>query len=136
MFFKTLIATLLIVLQTANATAAVNLEQQKLPSMSISILSDIFRMMNDYTTSEEQSQVSNLDAKTVPDFIASFIYGITGDNDVVEIETRYQVSKEVSILLKLALDDLKKGGTDNEIQAAPGYCSINKAVYYVNAKTV
>ena len=47
MFFKTLIATLLIVLHSANATAAVNLQQQKLPSLSINILSDIFRMMND-----------------------------------------------------------------------------------------
>ena len=60
---------------------------------------------------------------------------MTGDNDLVEIEACYQGSKEISMFLKLALDDLKKGGTDNEIQAAPGYCSINKAVYSVYAKT-
>ena len=40
---------------------------------------------------------------------------MTGDNDLVEIEACYQGSKELSMFLKLALDDLKKGGTDNEI---------------------
>jgi len=69
-------------------------------------------------TMEEMNQVSNFDAMTVPDFIAGFIYGMTGDNDLVEIEACYQGSKELSMFLKLALDDLKKGGTDNDIQAA------------------
>ena len=40
-------------------------------------------------TMEEMNQVSNFDAKTIPDFIAGFIYGMTGDNDLVEIEACY-----------------------------------------------
>jgi hypothetical protein len=33
--------------------------------------------------------VANFDAMAIPDFIAGFIYGMTGDNDLVEIEACY-----------------------------------------------
>jgi len=62
--------------------------------------------------------VANFSAKAIPDFIAGFIYGMTGDNDLVEIEACYEGSKEVEMFFTMALNDLKKGGTDNDIQAA------------------
>ncbi len=36
--------------------------------------------------------VANFDAMSIPDFIAGFIYGMTGDNDLEEIEACYQGS--------------------------------------------
>ena len=56
-----------------------------------------------------------LDPLALPDFVAGFIYGMTGDNDLTELEACYQGSVEINTMLQLAIDDLKKGGTDNEI---------------------
>lgn len=64
------------------------------------------------------NEIANFDAMAIPDFLAGFIYGMTGDNDLTELEACYQGSKEINTMLQLAIDDLKKGGTDNEIQAA------------------
>ena len=50
-----------------------------------------------------------------PDFIAGFIYGMTGDNDLTEIEACYTDSKELDMWLSLAIGDLEKGGKDNEM---------------------
>lgn len=40
-------------------------------------------------------QISNFDAMAIPDFLAGFIYGMTGDNDLTEIEACYQGSAEI-----------------------------------------
>lgn len=58
------------------------------------------------------------DAMALPDFIAGFIYGMTGDNDLVEIEACFQANQEMYNLINLAIGDLKKGGWDNDTQAA------------------
>jgi hypothetical protein len=58
------------------------------------------------------------DAMALPDFVAGFIYGMTGDNDLVEIEACFQSNQEMYTMLNLAIGDLKKGGWDNETQAA------------------
>ena len=62
--------------------------------------------------------IANFDAMAIPDVLAGFIYGMTGDNDLTELEACYQGSVEINTMLQLAIDDLKKGGTDNDIQAA------------------
>ena len=52
------------------------------------------------------------------DFVAGFIYGMTGINDLYEIENCFVESKEMTMWLELAVGDLEKGGWDNETQAA------------------
>lgn len=59
-----------------------------------------------------------LDPMALPDFVAGFIYGMTGDNDLVEIEACFQANQEMYEFLNLAIGDLKKGGWDNDTQAA------------------
>lgn len=54
----------------------------------------------------------------LPDFIAGFIYGMTGDNDLVEIEACFSANQEMYEFINLAIGDLKKGGWDNDVQAA------------------
>jgi len=62
--------------------------------------------------------VNAVDPMAVPEFLAGFIYGMTGDNDLTEIESCYVASKELENWIQLAIGDLKKGGTNNDIQAA------------------
>lgn len=44
-----------------------------------------------------------LDPMAIPDFVAGFIYGMTGDNDLVEIEACFQANQEMYELLNLAI---------------------------------
>lgn len=64
----------------------------------------------------ETSAVANFDAMAVPDWIAGFIYGMTGDNDLMEIEACFQGSKEMYAELDKAIGDFKQGGWDNITQ--------------------
>ena len=48
---------------------------------------------------EMNEAVANFDAMSIPDFIAGFIYGMTGDNDLQEIEACYQGSQEINFML-------------------------------------
>lgn len=47
------------------------------------------------------------------DFVAGFIYGMTGVNDLYEIEDCFVESKEMTMWLELAVGDLEKSGWDN-----------------------
>lgn len=55
-------------------------------------------------------------AMAVPDFVAGFIYGMTGDNDLTEIEACWQGSEEMYGEVEKAIADFKKGGWDNITQ--------------------
>ena len=55
-------------------------------------------------------------ALAVPDFIAGFIYGMTGDNDLVEIEACFQGGDEMYNEINIAIGDFSKGGWDNITQ--------------------
>lgn len=49
-----------------------------------------------------------LHKKAVKADIAGFIYGMTGDNDLVEIEACFQANQEMYEFINLAIGDLKK----------------------------
>jgi len=60
----------------------------------------------------------NMTAMAVPDFIAGFIYGMTGDNDLTEIEACYQGGDLMVKEVEAGIAAIKKGGWDNYTQAA------------------
>merc|ERR1712176_1637588 len=52
---------------------------------------------------------ASADLTAVPDFIAGFIYGMTGDNDLTEIEACYQGGDQVVTDVKTAVADFNSG---------------------------
>ena len=78
------------------------------------------------------ASASAFDAMAVPDFIAGFMYGMTGDNHLTEIEACYQGGSQVVTDAQKAVQDFKQGdwfkgirdaGTAwNEIGAAMTTC--------------
>lgn len=54
----------------------------------------------------------------VPDFLAGFVYGMVGDNKLTEIEACATGFEVMGPEIEAGIADLKKGGTDNDIQAA------------------
>ena len=54
----------------------------------------------------------------IPDFVAGFVYGMTGDNNLTEIEACYQGGELMAEEIETGIADIKKGGTDMDIQAA------------------
>ncbi len=79
------------------------------------------------------ASASAFDAMAVPDFVAGFIYGMTGDNHLTEIEACYQGGQQVVTDAQTAVADFKNGdwfkgikdaGTAwNEIGSAMTTCS-------------
>ena len=63
--------------------------------------------------------LSNVDisAMAIPDFIAGFVFGMTGDNKLTEIEACYQGGQLMAQEIETGIADIKKGGVDNDIQA-------------------
>ena len=55
------------------------------------------------------SYASALDAKAVPDFVAGFVYGMTGDNHLTEIESCYNGSTEVVQDVQKAVTKIESG---------------------------
>ena len=53
----------------------------------------------------------------IPDFIAGMMYGLTSVNHLTEIEVCYQDGVGIDQYVKTALQDLKHGGTDYDLQA-------------------
>ena len=53
----------------------------------------------------------------LPHFIGGFLYGLTGDNNLEEIEACYTGSAAMYPEIEFALAELHKGGWDNEVQA-------------------
>lgn len=52
------------------------------------------------------------------DFVAGFVYGMTGDNHLTEIEACYQGGDLMVQEVETGIADIKKGGWDNDTQAA------------------
>lgn len=52
------------------------------------------------------------------DFVAGFMYGMTGDNHLTEIEACYQGGDLMVQEVEAGIADIKKGGWDNDTQAA------------------
>jgi hypothetical protein len=57
-------------------------------------------------------------AMAIPDFVAGFVYGMTGENDLTEIEYCFQGGELVAQEIEQGIADIKVGGTDHDIQAA------------------
>ena len=55
------------------------------------------------------ASASAFDAMAVPDFVAGFIYGMTGDNHLTEIEACYQGGDQIVIDSQTAFGDFKSG---------------------------
>lgn len=55
------------------------------------------------------ASASAFDAIAVPDFIAGFIYGMTGDNHLTEIEACYQGGEQIVTDSQTAIADFKQG---------------------------
>lgn len=55
------------------------------------------------------ASAAEIDAMAIPDFIAGFIFGLTGDNHLEEIETCYQGSTAIVDDVKIAIGDIKSG---------------------------
>jgi len=63
--------------------------------------------------------LANVDitALAIPDFVAGFVYGLTGDNNLAEIEACYQGGEVMATEIEAGIADIKIGGTDHDIQA-------------------
>jgi len=63
--------------------------------------------------------LANVDiaAMAIPDFVAGFVYGLTGDNNLTEIEACYQGGEVMAAEIEAGIADIKIGGTDHDIQA-------------------
>ena len=59
----------------------------------------------------------DISALAIPDFVAGFVYGLTGDNNLTEIEACYQGGDVVATEIQAGIADIKVGGTDHDIQA-------------------
>ena len=55
------------------------------------------------------ASASAFEAMSVPDFVAGFIYGMTGDNHLVEIESCYQGGEQIVTDSKTAIADFETG---------------------------
>jgi hypothetical protein len=64
--------------------------------------------------------LANVDiaAMAIPDFVAGFVYGMTGDNQLTEIEACFAGGELMEQEIVTGIADIKHGGTDYDIQAA------------------
>ena len=59
----------------------------------------------------------DITAMAIPDFVAGFVYGMTGNNNLDEIQKCYQGGEPMVDEIETGIADIKKGGLDNDIQA-------------------
>ena len=59
---------------------------------------------------------ANVGAVGVADFVAGFMYGMTGQNNLTEIEACYQGAEIMVPEIETGIADFKKGGWDNDVQ--------------------
>ena len=64
-----------------------------------------------------ESIVENGKIMAAADFVAGFMYGMTADNNLTEIEACYQGGELMAQEIETGIADIKKGGVDNDIQA-------------------
>ena len=61
---------------------------------------------------------ANMPIMAAPEFIAGFVYGMTGDNHLTEIEACATGGELMFSEIETGIADIKKGGWDNDLQAA------------------
>jgi hypothetical protein len=54
----------------------------------------------------DNNELLGLTVKEIPEFIAGFLYGWTGDNDLVEVEACYASELPIYEDIQTSLDDL------------------------------
>ena len=64
------------------------------------------------------ASASAFDVLAVPDFVAGFIYGMTGDNHLTEVEACFPGGELMYHEIEAGIADIKKGGWNNDTQAA------------------
>ena len=62
------------------------------------------------------SSAVEIDALAVPDWIAGFVFGLTGDNHLTEIEKCYTGGKDLVSDAEKALADIKSGSFIKGVQ--------------------
>ena len=60
----------------------------------------------------------NISVMAGADFVAGFVYGMTGDNHLTEIEACFTGGELMVSEIETGVADIKKGGWDNDVQAA------------------
>ena len=55
--------------------------------------------------------------KAVPDFVAGFVMGMTGDNHLMEVEHCMEGAELVGAELKQAIKDIREGGLEYDLDA-------------------
>jgi len=65
--------------------------------------------MRTFTAACLAASATAFDVKEVPEFVAGFLFGMTGDNHLTEIEACYQGGEKILSDTKLALSDFKSG---------------------------
>ena len=60
----------------------------------------------------------------VPDFVAGFVYGMTGDNNLTEIEACFQGGELMAGEIETGVQDIKAGGWNNDVQAALNFALV------------
>ena len=55
------------------------------------------------------TSASAFDVLTVPEFVAGFMYGMTGDNNLAEIEACYQGGESIGTDVQTAFADYQSG---------------------------
>ena len=69
-------------------------------------------------------QAYKIEAMAVPDFVAGFVYGMTGDNHLTEIEACYQGGELMYNEIETGIADIKKTGWDNDVQGALNFALV------------
>lgn len=59
-----------------------------------------------------------LAAMAIPDLVAGLVFGLTGDNNLTEIEACFQGGELMETEIKTGIADIKQGGWDEDVQAA------------------
>ena len=59
---------------------------------------------------------ANVPVMGVADFVAGFMFGMTGDNHLTEIEACYQGGEVMLPEIESGIADFKSGGWNNDVQ--------------------
>ena len=60
---------------------------------------------------------ANFPVKAIPDFVAGFVFGMTADNHLSEIEMCIEGGELLSAEIHSAISDLKEGGLKSDLDA-------------------
>ena len=74
--------------------------------------------MKTFAAAAIAASATAFDAKSVPEFIAGFMFGMTGDNNLTEIEACYQGGQQIVTDSQKAVSDFKSGNYFTAIKDA------------------